>query len=70
MAVASLLPDLRPPEKCLKEGGCTPEEFREAWRRINGGWDLDELVVVYEFKVVETPEPRHLNGCMEKKEMR
>jgi len=32
MTVASLLTDLRPPEKCLKEGAYTPEEFRKVWR--------------------------------------
>ena len=32
--------------------------FRDVWRRINGGWDPDEVVVVYEFKVVDPPLSR------------
>jgi hypothetical protein len=36
-----------------KEGGYTLEEFKKLWERINGGWDPDEVVWVYEFKVVD-----------------
>ena len=42
-------------EEALAEGGYTVEEFKEVWRRINGRWDPDEDVVVYEFKVMEEP---------------
>jgi len=41
------------PAEAMEEDGYTVEEFREVWRRINGGWEPDEVVVVYEFKVVE-----------------
>jgi len=39
-------------EEALKEGEYTLEEFREVWRGINGTWDPDETVVVYEFRMV------------------
>lgn len=42
-------------EEARKEGGYTISEFVYVWMRINGVWDPDEEVVVYEFKVVETP---------------
>ena len=33
------------PGEARAEGGYTVEEFTEAWKRINGGWDPDEEVV-------------------------
>jgi len=40
------------PEEALKEGGgYTVEEFKKVWKGINGFWDPDEEVMVYEFKV-------------------
>lgn len=47
------------PEEARKEGGYTIKEFQSIWRRIYGPWNPLEEVVVYEFKVVETPG---LNG--------
>ena len=40
-------------EDAQAEGGYTVEEFKEVWRRINGSWDPDKEVVVYEFQVVD-----------------
>ena len=37
-------------EDAKKEGGYTIEEFRRVWEKINGAWDPDEIVWVYEFK--------------------
>ena len=37
-------------EDAKKEGGYTPETFRQAWIDINGDWNPDELVWVYEFQ--------------------
>jgi len=42
-------------EEAFKEGGYSLEEFREVWERINGSWNPDELVWVYEFRLI--PEP-------------
>jgi len=50
------------PEEAQAEGGYTVEEFKEVWRRINGVWDPDEEVVVYEFRVVDQPR---LNGFLD-----
>gem|GEM_PF-5390704 len=54
------------PEECLKEGGYAPEGFREVWRRINGSWDPDEVVVVYEFKLHDKAQPRSLSGWVKR----
>ena len=41
------------PEEALKEGGYTVEEFREVWRWINNcAWDPDQVVTVYEFRLL------------------
>jgi len=40
------------PEEARKEGGYTVEEFKEVWRRINGSWNPDEEVWVYEFRAL------------------
>jgi hypothetical protein len=40
-------------EDVEKEGFSTPAEFREEWRKINGSWEPDRVVIVYEFKLVE-----------------
>ena len=47
------------PEDISKEGYKTLEEFKEAWIEINGSWDPDALVWVYEFE--KTPRSRALN---------
>ena len=47
------------PADAMAEGGYTIEQFKEVWLRINGVWNPDEEVTVYDFKVVETPK---LNG--------
>jgi hypothetical protein len=57
------------PEEARAEGGYSVEEFREAWRQIYGGWDPDEEVVVYEFKLLENEaEQTKLNGLNSKKD--
>ena len=43
-------------EETLKEDDYTVGEFMLVWIRINGRWDPDEIVVVYEFKLVEPPD--------------
>jgi hypothetical protein len=42
-------------EEAHKEGFSSLDEFRDAWIRINGSWDLDEVVTVYEFELAEPP---------------
>ena len=37
-------------EDVKKEGFSTLSEFREEWQKINGSWDPNLLVIVYEFK--------------------
>ena len=44
-------------EDALAEGGYTVEEFVDVWRRINGSWDPDDEIIVYEFELVEDLEP-------------
>ena len=52
-------------EEAQAEGGYTVREFMDVWRRINGAWDPDEVIVVYEFKVVDQPDPVSLNRFLE-----
>ena len=52
------------PEEAMKEGGYTLDEFKQVWIRINGCWEPDEVVVVYEFGLVPRVEPGNLNGCL------
>ncbi len=40
------------PEETLKEGGYTIMEFREVWKRINGAWNPDQVITVYEFRLL------------------
>jgi hypothetical protein len=56
------------PGEARAEGGYSVEEFREAWRQIYGGWDPDEEVVVYEFKLLENRNQAKLNGLNSKKD--
>ena len=44
-------------EEAVKEGFIGLDEFRSAWIRINGSWDPEMEVVVYEFELVE-PSPK------------
>jgi len=37
-----------------KEGFDSLEDFKDAWESINGKWDPDEVVIVYEFKLVQS----------------
>ena len=39
------------PEEAQKEGRDTISEFVYVWMRINGVWNPDEVVWVYEFRV-------------------
>lgn len=43
-------------EDVVKEGFKTLSEYREEWRKINGSWTPDKVVLVYEFKLVKTRE--------------
>jgi len=38
-------------EDIRKEGYNSLEEFKEAWITINGSWDPDQIVTVYEFEI-------------------
>lgn len=40
-------------EDVKKEGFESLEDFRKAWIEINGSWDPEQVVTVYEFKYVE-----------------
>jgi len=53
------------PEEALKEGGYTLEGFRRVWEEINGSWDPDEVVWVYEFQVYNPPKTQGLNGFLD-----
>jgi len=44
------------PKDIRKEGYRTLEEFKEAWVEINGSWDPDSLVWVYDFEKLPTSE--------------
>ena len=46
----------------IKEGFSGIDEFREAWIRINGSWDPDIIVTVYEFELAEPPSKQ---SCLE-----
>jgi hypothetical protein len=46
----------------------TPSRSSEAWREIYGGWDPDEEVVVYEFKLLENRNQAKLNGLDPRKD--
>jgi len=49
-------------EEALKEGGYTVEEFRRIWEEINGRWNDNEVVWVYEFKRVQNPPISEFSG--------
>lgn len=40
-------------EDVKKEGFNSLDDFKEAWRRINGNWTPDQTVIVYEFEIVD-----------------
>ena len=42
-------------EEAHKEGFSGLDKFRDAWIRINGSWDPDMVVTVYEFELAEPP---------------
>ena len=42
-------------EEAKKEGFSSLDKFREAWIRINGSWDPEMIVTVYEFELAEPP---------------
>jgi len=42
-------------EEAIKEGFSGLDEFREAWIRINGSWDPEMFVTVYEFELAKPP---------------
>lgn len=43
-------------EDVKKEGFSTLAEFKEEWRKINGSWEPNTLVIVYEFKLCSKKE--------------
>jgi hypothetical protein len=44
-------------KEARKEGYNSIEEFRQAWLEINGNYNPDQIVTVYEFKIVKKPQP-------------
>lgn len=42
-------------EDAEKEGFSSIEEFRKVWISINGSWDPDTEVVVYDFEITDPP---------------
>jgi hypothetical protein len=42
-------------EEAIKEGFSSLDRFREAWIRINGNWDPEMEVTVYEFELTDPP---------------
>ena len=42
-------------EDAKKEGASTLKAFKEIWREINGGWNPEEEVWVYEFQLYRSP---------------
>ena len=56
------------PEEALKEGVYIFEEFKKIWKKINGSWNPDKVVTVYEFKLHKPREPdqSQLNGFSSK----
>jgi len=53
------------PADAMAEGGYTVEEFKDVWRRINGTWDPNEEVTVYDFKLLRFPQQTVLTGHKE-----
>lgn len=41
------------PEDVIKEGGYTVEGFKRVWEKVNGRWDPDDFVWVYEFRLYQ-----------------
>jgi len=41
-------------EDAKKEGYDSLKEFRKVWEKINGYWDPNQVVWVYEFKMVKS----------------
>ena len=42
-------------EEAEKESFSSIDEFRIAWIRINGSWDPETMVVVYDFELTDPP---------------
>ena len=42
-------------DEAAKEGFSSIEEFQKAWIRINGSWDPEMEVIVYDFELTEPP---------------
>ena len=42
-------------EEAVKEGFSSIDEFRSAWIRINGSWDPEMEVIVYDFELTDPP---------------
>ena len=49
-------------EDAKKEGGYTVEEFRRVWEQINGVYDPEEIVTVYEFRLYHPPRQANLQA--------
>jgi len=47
------------PQDVQKEGFSSLEEFQQAWARIHGAWDPEQLITVYEFRL--QPPTRRLS---------
>lgn len=45
------------PEDVKREGFNSLEEFRTAWKEINGSWNPEQTVTVYEFELVGDSNP-------------
>jgi hypothetical protein len=49
-------------EEAGKEGFSSLEEFRNVWIRINGSWDPEMEVVVYDFELTDPPPKQRKLG--------
>jgi len=57
------------PEDARREGGYDLESYRAQWEKINGGrWDPDEVVWVYDFKLLLEPAGSPVGGMEIKNE--
>ena len=65
LLITEILADMTE-EEAKAKGFNTLEEFKETWRQINGPWNPDTIVTVYEFILHKVEKPKQPNTTTEK----
>jgi len=57
------------PEDVKKEGYNSLEEFRREWEKLHGEWNPEQVVWVYEFKLVENAKTGKPSSAKENQQL-